>query len=322
MRDSTGRSVDLQGRTAEDALRVAGFKRDLKVVRARKSRLEDKLERLRGQVAVPEHRFVDDFREVEKLFPGISLARLEAVESFHRKLSGILAEEIAAEIIQTQNELEKTNLQLGKLEAALAAEQGLEDIPQKILKKYAEYDSQIKAIDERLKTRNEKKELQRVSRELKQCYKDKCDDALRGIEGEINSKMLEIDQFIYEGEKRQPVLRLYPAKYRFSTLDDEGTGTAFKSMVVLDLAFLSMTSLPVLVHDSLILKNIGDKPLAKLIQLYQRQSPKQVFIALDKANSYDSATCSALEELAVLHLADDERALFGECWSKQAPESE
>lgn len=319
LRNSTGRSVDLQGRTAEDALRVAGFKRDLQVVRARKSRLEDKLERLRVQESVPEHRFVDDFREVERLFPGIALARLEEVESFHRKLSSILASEIAGEIVQTQSELEKTNEQLGKLEAALAAEQGLEDIPQRILKEYAEYDSQIKAIEERLKTRDDETELQSVSRQLAQRYKDKCDDALKGIESKINLKMFEIDQFIYEGEKRQPVLRLYPAKYDFSTLDDEGTGTAFKSMVVLDLAFLSTTALPVLVHDSLIFKNIGDKPLAKLIQLYKRQIPKQVFIALDKADSYDSTTCSALEELAVLHLADNERALFGESWSKQAP---
>ena len=319
LRDSTGRSVDLQGKTAEDVMRVAEIKRELKIVRAKKSRFEDKLERLKVQETTPEQRFVDDFREVERLFPGISLARLEAVESFHRKLMGILASEIADEIDLTQSELEQTGEQLNKLEAALAAEQGLEDIPQRILKEYAGYDVQIKGIDARLEKREEEEKLKRTSRELVQRYKDKCADALKRIESEVNLKLLISDTLIYDGLKRQAELRLFPTHYEFYTLDDEGTGTAFKSMVGLDLAILSATSLPFLVHDSLIFKNIGDKPLAKLIQLYQQQAPKQVFIALDKANSYDSVTCSALENLAVLHLADDEKALFGVSWSKKAP---
>ena len=100
-------------------------------------------------------------------------------------------------------------------------------------------------------------------------------------------------------------------------MNDEGTGTAFKSMVVLDLSIMELTRLPLLVHDSLVFKNIGDEPLSKLIQMYQKQSPKQMFIALDKADSYDSQTCADLERHAVLHLSDDKGALFGKSWSKK-----
>lgn len=322
LRDSTGHLVDFQGKTAEDAMRVAGIKRDLQVVRARKSRLEDKLERLGFQQSIPAQRFLDDFREVERLFPGISLARLEAVESFHRKLTEILSSEIAEEIVLTQSELKKAETELRKLEANLASEPGLDDVPQRILKAYAEYDSQIKSIERRLQKREEEETLKRSCRVLTQRYKDQCDDALKGIEKEINLKMLVLDTLIYEGTKYPPDLRLSSIKYEFSTLDDEGTGTAYKSMVVMDIAFLAATSLPFLVHDSLIFKNIGDKPLSKLIQMYQQQAPKQVFIALDKADSYDNATCLALEEQAVLHLAEGERALFGESWSEKTPESD
>jgi hypothetical protein len=88
-------------------------------------------------------------------------------------------------------------------------------------------------------------------------------------------------------------------------------------MVVLDLAIMELTSLPLIVHDSLIFKNIGDEPLSKLIQIYQQQSPRQVFIALDKADSYDSQTCADLERLAVLHLSDNRGALFGKSWSRK-----
>ena len=88
-------------------------------------------------------------------------------------------------------------------------------------------------------------------------------------------------------------------------------------MVVLDLAIMELTSLPLIVHDSLIFKNIGDEPLSKLIQIYQQQSPRQVFIALDKADSYDPRTRDDLERLAVLRLSDNQGALFGISWSRK-----
>ena len=35
------------------------------------------------------------------------------------------------------------------------------------------------------------------------------------------------------------------------------------------------------------------------------------------ADLYDSRTCTDLERLAVLHLSDDQGALFGKSWSKK-----
>ena len=41
------------------------------------------------------------------------------------------------------------------------------------------------------------------------------------------------------------------------------------------------------------------------------------FYVSGEADSYDSQTCTDLERLAVLHLSDDQGALFGKSWSKK-----
>ena len=58
-----------------------------------------------------------------------------------------------------------------------------------------------------------------------------------------------------------------------------------KGLVVYDLAVLSLTKLPLLVHDSVVLKQISDDAIEKIIELYS-SCGKQVIIALDKQDSY------------------------------------
>ena len=41
------------------------------------------------------------------------------------------------------------------------------------------------------------------------------------------------------------------------------------------------------------------------------------FYVSGEADSYDSQTCTDLERLAVLHLSDDQGALFGKSYSKK-----
>lgn len=317
MQGEAVRSADLQGKSAEEALRVVNIKRDLQVARAKKSRLDFQLERLKSQEVIGAIPFADDFRAVERLFPGISLKRLEEVESFHRQLVGILAEEVAEEITVVEKELAATDESIEQLQATLAAESELGGVSRRVLKEYAEYEKEISEVEKRLEKRAEEEQLKESTAALLKRYKEKSADAFVSIETSINGKMSEIDSQVYEGTKEPPLIRLKPSGYEFQTLNDEGTGTAFKSMVVLDLAIMELTSLPLIVHDSLIFKNIGDEPLSKLIQIYQQQSPRQVFIALDKADSYDPRTRDDLERLAVLRLSDNQGALFGMSWSRK-----
>lgn len=53
----------------------------------------------------------------------------------------------------------------------------------------------------------------------------------------------------------------------------------------IDLILPHLAPFPLVVHDSMLLKQIQDSALEKLLVLYNR-SPKQVFIAMDKGTSY------------------------------------
>ena len=76
---------------------------------------------------------------------------------------------------------------------------------------------------------------------------------------------------------------------------------------------MTLTKLPILIHDSVIHKQIEDHAFNKLLDLYE-QSGKQVFIAMDKQNSFGSVVEKKLEDAAVLHLSKDGNELYGRPW--------
>lgn len=101
--------------------------------------------------------------------------------------------------------------------------------------------------------------------------------------------------------------------YDFFTPDDTGTGIAYKGLVVYDLAVLNLTKLPILVHDSVVLKQISDDAIEKIIELYSTCG-KQIIIALDKQDSYSEKTSHLLSDSAVLRLTSNGKELFGRSW--------
>ena len=129
----------------------------------------------------------------------------------------------------------------------------------------------------------------------------------------LNEEMSRLNDAIYEGSYNAPILDFTDTGYDFFTPDDTGTGIAYKGLVVYDLAVLSLTKLPILVHDSVVLKQISDDAIEKIIELYS-SCGKQVIIALDKQDSYSEKTSRLLGESAVLRLSCNGQELFGRSW--------
>jgi hypothetical protein len=96
--------------------------------------------------------------------------------------------------------------------------------------------------------------------------------------------------------------------------EDTGTGTAYLSLVVLDLAVFSKTFLPCVIHDSVLFKNVENESVAKLIDVYSSIS-KQSFIALDEVEKYGDLTAKKLYGLAAIKLNDVE-VLYVKDWRK------
>ena len=67
-------------------------------------------------------------------------------------------------------------------------------------------------------------------------------------------------------------------------------------------------------HDSIVLKQISDDAIEKIVELYSNCG-KQVVIALDKQDSYSEKTSKLLGQSTVLKLGRNGQELFGRSWA-------
>lgn len=140
--------------------------------------------------------------------------------------------------------------------------------------------------------------------------------------GTINDALKQLNDVVDAGNN-PPKLRISETRngkqsYTFGTERDTGAGTRAKDVVLLDLTVLGHTNLPVLIHDSTLLKNIGDEPVESIMELYAKTdvTGKQVFIGFDKRGSYSQKTRQIVDDHTVVFLNADERALYGRRWNK------
>lgn len=128
--------------------------------------------------------------------------------------------------------------------------------------------------------------------------------------------MEKLNDFIYAGQNKAPILKLNDSSYRFTTPDDTGTGTSYKSMIVYDLAVLELSALPFLIHDSYLLKQIQDTAIEKILELYE-MAGKQIFISIDKVSSLTQKSVEIIQKSSIINLYPNGGELFGRCWNKK-----
>ncbi|MCW6681287.1 DUF2326 domain-containing protein [Aerococcaceae bacterium NML160702] len=262
-----------------------------------------------------------DISSLQVFFPSVEVKKIYEVEKYHKKLSKILdsefsteKEKLTKELKQIEEVLQNTNLQLSEIGASthLSAD---------FLDKYTELTSTINALKEQNKAYLDENKLNKIKLVADKNLKRSIEEILVDLQSLINAKMREFNDVLYPDIRKSPqiTLKAYNS-YSFHTPDDDGTGTKFKGVLVLDLAILYLTNLPVLAHDSLLFKNISDQAISGLIKLYTQTAKlgKQVFIAIDRTASYGSETEKILKDNTVLRLSDKGNELFGISWSKGA----
>lgn len=184
-----------------------------------------------------------------------------------------------------------------------------------VLDQYATVDNELKELQAANENYTKKKELSVIANDYEAELNRLVVEQMAIMQQKINTEMTEINDVIYDGRKTAPTLNIIDAsKYTFFTPRDGGTGAQYKGLVVFDLAMLKLTRLPVIAHDSLMLKNIEDDAIEKIMELYA-STPKQVFIAMDKEGSYTPKAQKIMEDNKVLQLNADEGALFGRTWN-------
>lgn len=255
----------------------------------------------------------DNFADLQHFFPNAVITHLENIEGFHRTIAAVFKDELRMERRNLEKELAEYDRIISEYEAQLQELIQTPSLSKAVLTRHAE----LLREKDRMEKENEAYE------KLQQLKKARDDDAerlkaikerqLTLVSQRLNEEMRRLNDVIYKGSYNAPILNFSDTDYKFFTPDDTGTGIAYKGLVVYDLAVLNLTKLPILVHDSVVLKQISDDAIEKIIELYSTCG-KQVIIALDKQDSYSEKTSALLSDAAVLKLAKGGQELFGRSW--------
>ena len=245
------------------------------------------------------------------------MKHISEIESFHKKISSIFKKELASERRKLYNAIEEYNSIVDNYETQLKELIQNPKLSKIILQQHSDA---LKSIDKMKRDNNAFLKSQELNLQKKQ-DEDRLliakKEQLGIIEKLINNEMEQINATLYKEEYNSPLLHFSDSDYLFTTPNDTGTGIAYKGLVVFDLSIMHLTNLPILVHDSVVLKQISDDAIENIMNQYI-DCGKQTIIALDKQESYSEKTAELLDNYSILELAPNGRELFGRSWGKKS----
>lgn len=251
-----------------------------------------------------------------EFFPNVNLKRISDIDGFHRQISKILKKEIADTKVNLQSAITLLDSKINEIEEEIACIGESVNLPKMILDQYVTIDKKLKQCEIENKNYITMNELSDESKKQELKYNQLVIEKMTKMQRQINDEMKRINDYIYSGETTAPNLDIKDSThYKFFTPKDGGTGTQYKGLIVFDLAMLNLSPLPLLVHDSVMLKQIQDSAIEKILELYANSS-KQVFIAMDKKSSYSVKAQKIMEKSIVIQLSAKEGALFGKAWNQ------
>lgn len=277
-------------------------------IREKKKKLIDEKEyyvsRLNRTNKTIERSSVVGFESLVEFFPNVNVEKLKNIESFHQRISFILTDELEnakKELAEKIAELNKEiDIIVKKQDKLLKPDEELTIFIDSLI----EMSSKLKNLQHENDYYNKlaviKVDIETKKSELEQ-LKGKI---VERISKAINKKLTEINDLIHEDKRTAPKLNLTFSKYEYEVFDNTGTGKAYTNLIIFDLAILSLTKMPFIMHDSFLFKNIENEAVEKIINFYNSLS-KQVFIAIDIIDLYNKETQKILEEKKVILLSND-----------------
>ena len=312
---------DLSVQNMEKFNEASKIKGQITCLKRRRTRLSSQLNSIKANIDEENTPAYDEILELKEYFPNVNIECLEKIESFHNKIRFILSTEFNKEIEKLKLLIDETSKEIDVLEN----EQRKLGIPINISKKFLQNVVEIENRICDLKSQNKgymyKKQLDEECERAKEKLFVARESQLSKIESVINCEMSLLNDFIYDGKQYSPEIHFSNKKsgnpaYDFGCKNNMGTGENYKNLIIFDMSILSTTELPVLIHDSLIFKNIADLPIDKIMNLYMK-SKKQIFISFDKQNTFDDYTKQTVQNTCVVELQNNGGELFGWSWAKK-----
>lgn len=310
---STIGELDLQTEQLEE---VAKLNEEINAYRRQRSKINSSLARLELNRRLSPSIVEADLIELQSYFPNVNLKKIHEVTGFHSQLCKIIATDVEQQIefnIKLLDEIEEKINELTAQKQLITSTQNPSTIA---INRLLNIGREIDKLESRIKTHQDGKHYKEESVSTIGIYKTEKGKSIAEIQHSLNVKIHNINQFICSDKKNVPILTIGDTSYNYSTTDDRGTGTNYKNVVVLDMSILELTELPILIHDSIILKQIADEYIDKIFERYKSYTAKQIFVALDKKESYFSETNKILTDTTVLELFPNGGELFGRSWGE------
>ncbi|MFC5522587.1 DUF2326 domain-containing protein [Polaromonas jejuensis] len=282
-----------------------------------RAELQNKVKRLEREISGITPRLTANIALVADYFPTVDIQRLEQVEAFHQKIGSIVKKELKdelavahAEEVATAHEIAAIDLEI---QAALQAKGMPDDVFKRVFDLKEATDKAINEnqhferkieLDETIKLSNERLDL---------IYTRIFFD----IERQINLKLRAFNSVIYGPSRASSELRIKSASsYQFTSPADTGTGKSYAGLIGFDLAMLSLTRLPLFLHDSIIYKNIEVPAIRRILRILAAVDSKQIFLSFDEAKKFGPEAELLLKQFTVLKLGHGD-LLYTKDWRDQ-----
>lgn len=303
--------LDLDSVKTDELLKL---KHDLSIAKRHRSRIYSQLEMINLNIDETINLKAEKFDDLLAFFPNAAIRDLSEIEEFHIEIRQVLKSELKKKQYELNKLLSIAQSQVDDLEKRIKEIVQCPNFSKVILIKYSNLQKRIELLENENNSFEKLESLKQSKSDAKQ-RRDKMKlEQLQQLQTIINAKMLEINDFIYSGKKKPPIITFDDNQYTFQTIDDTGTGTSYKSMVVYDLSILELTQLPILIHDSVVLKQISDVAIERIFSIY-KSSGKQIFISFDKISAYSLKSKKILKQTKVLELSVGGEELFGRSWN-------
>lgn len=299
--------------------RMSRLRGELKILVRKRNRLKSQLNAISEVEPYAEGSIRSEFAELKTFFPDVNIKSLEEIEGFHKKIRSIIGDEASREISRLSAVISQCDAEIAALRSNIEGSGLAKEMSSRALSQCVSVSRKIDALTEENEELQKQAELQdartKAEAEMRTLI-ERQQDCISEIESAINQRIVEINEAVTSGQETAPKLRIFDDKaIRYRTEGNTSEGTAFKSMVIYDLALATLFPIPFLIHDSNIIKRISDDYLEHILKSYWSLG-KQVFIAFDKADSVTESAKEILETSSVLTLSDGNE-LYGRSWTKK-----
>jgi hypothetical protein len=279
-----------------------------------KNELLGKINRLQREISGITPRLAANIALVTEFFPSVDVRRLENVEAFHQKIGSIVKKELKDELSSAQAEESALTADIMSLEQQIQTALKSKGMPNDMFKRIFDLKEIADKAAEENKYHEKKAQLEESIKMSGRRLNEVYGTIFLEIETKINLKLKAFNKVVYGPERNSSELRIKSSSsYSFMSPEDSGTGKSYAGLIGFDMAMLSLTRLPFVIHDSVVYKNIEVAAIKRVIRILAAIKSKQIFLSFDEAKKFGYQAEQLLKKFTVLKLSHND-LLYNKDW--------